>query len=86
MTQKPHFTKLEEEQSEVAEHEEALQVHNEKYKFVLQCNLGQFKPQEIVVSVLVLYISEHLNRRMSFVAIIVHTFRFTSLSTPTNPM
>ena len=49
--QKPHFTKLEKQKIEEAEEDQdEMQVHNDKRRYSLQCNLGQFKPEEIIVS------------------------------------
>src|SRR3569832_1668917 len=49
--QKPHYSAKERERMEAAEHEEEMQVYNDKRRYSLQCNLAQFKPQEIIVSV-----------------------------------
>jgi hypothetical protein len=51
MIQKPHYTTLEKQKSEEAMEENEVHVHNDKRRYSLQCNLGQYKPQEIIVSV-----------------------------------
>jgi hypothetical protein len=54
MSQKAHYTKLEKQRSEESQDDDnEVLVHSDKRRYSLQCNLGQFKPQEIIVSVFV---------------------------------